>query len=364
MDANIFPLYIRLVSTKSDIKITMTTYNSTPKNQRFFARLKSKQTHLKISKMLFSPLQLEADKNDFNDVQKEKSRALLYFVKQAMLSMALFLGFYASAQQMLPESTTINTAFIPNISQYSNAIQYEGNTATITVLKLDGIKPGDKIRLYNEKRESYDAIVLCVRGDYFTIEGLPHNKFGEKVLVYGKEVHDFKTVDYDALSVMNYSAITKLTKQAEAQQNQNVTMRNEIAELHLAIDQMMLLIEEQNLQISSLKASALNSSEREQNETTAKESEIKGTRYIPNIYKKASSITYTENDAIITVDKLDDLRPGDKIKIYNEKNESYESEVATVNGNCFTIEKIQKELFGDNIFVYGKAISDLRSVGL
>ncbi len=344
----------------------MTTLHSMPKSRDFFAPGGAENLNQKHLKLTFSPLFLEDDKINFESVKQEKSKALIYFLKCFLFAILVFFTILSMAQQGLPESSAGRTTFIPNISKNSTSIQYEGNTATITITKLDGLKPGDRIRIYNENRESFDANVLCIRGDYFTIEGLSREKFGETVFVYGKEVYNFKTVDYDALSMMNFSLISKLSKQEETQQMQLDVMQNEINEQNTTIKQMLLLLEEQSMQITSMKESPLYNSETAilQNDNSTRESEIKGTRFIPNIFEKSSSVCYTEDRAVITMKKLDDLKPGDKVKLYNEFNESYETIVTTVNGNCFTLEKIPQEMFGETIFVYGKEIRDFRSVGL
>jgi cell shape-determining protein MreC len=46
------------------------------------------------------------------------------------------------------------------------------------------------------------------------------------VFVYGKLVHDFKTVDYDALSMLNISATQELYRKIEALEKQNEQLQN------------------------------------------------------------------------------------------------------------------------------------------
>ncbi len=324
----------------------------------------SEKKATKNSKFPFQPITLKEDKEQFEAVRKKKSIAVTYFLKRYVFSFLVLSTIWSIGQTNLPE--TKKTTFFPNVCKNSISVEYTGKSAIITVDKLNDIRPGDKIRvLDNDKNNPYDGIVSSVRGNYFTIEGLSKEKYGDKVFVYGKEVNDFRTVDYDAMSVMNYTGIKKLTKQVEDQKQVIENLQTDIVALKASMDKMIALVQEQNAQISNLKAALTTASQttgKTETKVTTETPEV--VRFVPNVYSKAISISYTNDQAVITVDKLEGLKPGDKIKLYNDKNESFETTVATVNGNCFTIEKISQEMFGKNIFVYGKEVSYVHSEGL
>ena len=52
----------------------------------------------------------------------------------------------------------------------------------------------------------------------------------EQVFVYGREVKDFRTVDYDAISMLNVSATQELARKLETVQAENAALRRELAE--------------------------------------------------------------------------------------------------------------------------------------
>ena len=311
----------------------------------------------------FSPLLSDTEKRLLEVIEVKKQQVgMIYYLKLFLFTLIVFSTVWSLAQTQLPE--TKKTVFFPNISRNSVAIQYAENTATITVDKLEDLRPGDKIRLMDiNKSEPFDAIVSSVRGNYFTVEGLSAEKYGDQVYVYGKEVTDFRTVDYDALSIMNYKATQKLTKQVEDQKIQIQGLQKEIISMKTSMDQMIVLLKDQNAQLMNLKAST---GKEVNTQKTRKDLPVdsKSSGFIPNINKKASSVVYSENAIVLTIDKLNDVRPGDKVLLFNHKNESFESVVSTVNGDCFTLEALPSEKFGQDILVYGKQVDDYETVGL
>lgn len=98
-----------------------------------------------------------------------------------------------------------NVGFMPNIFARATQVVYAGPKATITIDKdLPGvITIGSKLKIYNERNEEAQVFVTNVNGKSFTVEGLNKNSFGEKLFVFGKEVNDYKPVDFNALSIMN-----------------------------------------------------------------------------------------------------------------------------------------------------------------
>jgi hypothetical protein len=50
------------------------------------------------------------------------------------------------------------------------------------------------------------------------------------VFVYGREVKDFRSVDYDAIAMLNVSATQELARKLETVQAENAALRRELAE--------------------------------------------------------------------------------------------------------------------------------------
>ena len=76
------------------------------------------------------------------------------------------------------------------------------------------IKIGDKIELVHPEKGKVQAVVAGVSGNEFTVKDWLYAT--DKIFVFGREVSDFRTVDYDALSMLGISAIQQLAKENEA----------------------------------------------------------------------------------------------------------------------------------------------------
>jgi hypothetical protein len=108
-------------------------------------------------------------------------------------------------EKIFPQAVTKSSGPVPDI--YKPASVKDGWVQLATDLKV-----GEKVNL---KLETGDVIheVLQVRDGAFRVV-LPVSV--SQVFVYGREVKDFRTVDYDALAMLNFSATQELARQVEA----------------------------------------------------------------------------------------------------------------------------------------------------
>jgi len=91
---------------------------------------------------------------------------------------------------------------VPDI--YKKAAVEDGWVKLATDLKV-----GEQVSLIDEKEKAVHK-VLAVREGAFQVEAMPA---GKEVFVYGREVKDFRSVDYDAIAMLNVSATQELAKQ-------------------------------------------------------------------------------------------------------------------------------------------------------
>lgn len=106
-----------------------------------------------------------------------------------------------------PQAIVKSTDVVPDI--YKAASAKDGWVELNTDLKK-----GERVRLIADKTTGIYE-VLEVRDGAFRTAFLPE---GEKVFVYGREVNDFRTVDYDAIAMLNVSATQELAKQLAAKE--------------------------------------------------------------------------------------------------------------------------------------------------
>lgn len=117
-------------------------------------------------------------------------------------------------EKAYPSAVTKMTDFIPDIYQLSSI---ENGFIPLTKTTL---KTGDKLKLiYEEKQEIVEVLSVSATGIQVNSER------SGKVFVYGREVNDFRTVDYEALTTLNISATQALLKRIEALEKENQDIR-------------------------------------------------------------------------------------------------------------------------------------------
>ena len=84
------------------------------------------------------------------------------------------------------------------------------------VIKIENtLKVGDRIKLIFEDIELIEEVISATDQEF----KIASSKTGE-VFVYGREVDDFRTVDYEAISMLNVSATQELFKMIQNQSNE------------------------------------------------------------------------------------------------------------------------------------------------
>jgi hypothetical protein len=121
-------------------------------------------------------------------------------------------------KEVYPQAVNMSSNIIPNI--YQKATAANGWITLKTDLEKDDVV---RIVMANNSRE-------------YSVEEVTEGKFkvaapdGE-VFVYGKQVSDFHTVDYEALSTLNISATQALLKRIEELEAKNASLTNQVEEM-------------------------------------------------------------------------------------------------------------------------------------
>lgn len=115
----------------------------------------------------------------------------------------------AIAQQLekvYPQAVSKTTGEVPDI--YKQAVIKDGWVELAT-----GLKVGERVKLITDKEQAVYP-VLEIKKDAFRVD---FEKEGDKVFVFGREVKDFRTVDYEAISMLNVSATQQIKKEKDAE---------------------------------------------------------------------------------------------------------------------------------------------------
>ncbi|WPV01752.1 tail fiber domain-containing protein [Mucilaginibacter sp. cycad4] len=129
-------------------------------------------------------------------------------------------------EEVFPEAVLSKQEFVPDIYAAAENVTGAGNTVTFTMGKPHGLQNNNTLKLLTSSGEKEK--VVTVTGEYsFTIEGQADEY--KDALVYGKQVDDFKMLDYNRLFVLNISATQQLKIE-----NEQLKAKNQILEAMLA----------------------------------------------------------------------------------------------------------------------------------
>lgn len=128
-------------------------------------------------------------------------------------------------ESVYPQAVKIHTGYIPDIYCVAESAVYDAATHTLKVClaKEHNLKKGDHVQWIDETGERhYSEVERADDAKKFEVTAV---KPAAQVFVYGREVNDFRMVDYDALSMLNISATQELAKKVEALEKENTGLR-------------------------------------------------------------------------------------------------------------------------------------------
>jgi hypothetical protein len=123
-------------------------------------------------------------------------------------------------EKVYPQAVKQTTDSVPDI--YALANVKDGWLELSTDLKK-----GDRVKLIADTETAVHE-VLEVKPGRFRTTLQPK---GEKVFVFGREVKDFRVVDYEAISMLNVSATQELKRQNDALRAANDALASRVADL-------------------------------------------------------------------------------------------------------------------------------------
>jgi hypothetical protein len=133
-------------------------------------------------------------------------------------------GFIAQeVETEFAEAVSKSKDFIPNIYQMAQSSTFDAaaKTLTVTLEKVPDLAVGDRVRIIADK--SHEVEVTAVNGTSFTVKNW-ENVDSKNIFVFGKEVDDFRTVDYDRIFTLNVSATQELARKVTTLEAQNALL--------------------------------------------------------------------------------------------------------------------------------------------
>jgi len=143
-------------------------------------------------------------------------------------------------EKVFPMAVSQQTDVVPDI--YKQATIQDGWVELATDLKK-----GERVKLITDKDEGSVHEVLEVLVGKFRTDFKP---VGDKVFVFGREVNDFRTVDYDAIAMLNVSATQQLKREKDAEiqalRDENTTLRRELAAKDVSLEARLIALGDEN----------------------------------------------------------------------------------------------------------------------
>lgn len=113
-------------------------------------------------------------------------------------------------EAVYPNAVKYNSDYIPDIYTLSCDVSMNENKMIISIEKDHHLVKGDNVKWIDESGEvHFDTVSNIISERSFEIRASASYK---RIFVWGKKVNDLRTVDYDALTMLNVSATQQLHK--------------------------------------------------------------------------------------------------------------------------------------------------------
>ena len=130
-------------------------------------------------------------------------------------------------EEVYPLAVSQSTNYIPNVFTPAKVASNQNGMIELSLPKEHQLKISDSVKIYIAGKEKIVTVASISSEKSFKVKNQDWSEATlNDVFVYGKLVHDFRTVDYDALSMLNISATQELYRKIEALQKQNEQLQN------------------------------------------------------------------------------------------------------------------------------------------
>jgi hypothetical protein len=146
-----------------------------------------------------------------------------HFIDSVGTGTKLQKGFIAQeVEEVIPEAVNQSTGFIPDIFALAGKITTQDKQILVEMSKAHGLKSRDKVRLISPDGQ-FEVEVLETPTENSFIVMLEQTP--ESLFVYGKQVDDFRAVDYDYIFSTGIGAIQELARQNSLLRQQNADLQ-------------------------------------------------------------------------------------------------------------------------------------------
>jgi len=162
-------------------------------------------------------------------------------------------GFIAQqVETVFPEAIHQMTDFIPDVyaTSLSSCFDPSNHTLTIRLTKPHNLAKGDKVKIMAGSEKKEVVVNEVISDTQFSVGGW--DKPADNVFVYGREVSDFRVVDYDRVYTLNVSATQELSKKLDEAQAQIDLLKTENACLRSTTDHQSEMMQNMKAQMDAI----------------------------------------------------------------------------------------------------------------
>lgn len=136
--------------------------------------------------------------------------------------------------EVYPQAVTTNTTeIVPDI--YQQATMDENGWVSFSTsnfrLPISDLKTGDKVQIiFKQGKELLE--ILEIKENAFRVKPITNYESPITIFIYGRQVQDFHTVDYEAISMLNVSATQQLAKEVEQLKKENEQLKMQLQKIN------------------------------------------------------------------------------------------------------------------------------------
>ena len=156
-----------------------------------------------------------------------------YYKDSIRFGSNLTLGFIAQdVEKILPQAVSNSSNIVPDIFQFANDIIFDSIEHSILVtlneLPEKPIHIGEKIQVLGSNPHLLE--VMSINGTNLKLKNWLEGPI-EELFIYGREVNDFRNIDYNQIFTLNVAATQELIKEVDSLKAQVTTLQDQQAEL-------------------------------------------------------------------------------------------------------------------------------------
>lgn len=150
-------------------------------------------------------------------------------------------GFIAQeVEEVIPEAVNKMTNFVPNIYVPAKEFKVDGKQQLlVTLTNAHGLKAGDTVRLFTDAGKFDAPIAKVTETNKFVIADWTNTV--SKVFVFGTEVNDFRSLNYDRIFTTGIGAIQELASRLDEKSAQVNALERKLSELQKTVDRLVAM---------------------------------------------------------------------------------------------------------------------------